>query len=63
MEVAQPFESCVMEDPYEKPDFWIVRLVALNTKHASIAATYRKDDFQLNSHIMHRLLQETYIDL
>ena len=63
IDVTQQVKSYVMENPYKEQDSWIVRLVSLNARLESIAVTYRRDEFQLISHIMHRLLQETYKNL
>ena len=53
--LAQELESYTMENTKEDLDEWIARLMAINSHLAAIGATYRKNDLQMISHIMHRL--------
>ena len=61
-QVAQELENCTLESSKEDPDEWIARLMAINARLGSIGATYRKNDLEMISLIMHRLPQDTYKD-
>src|SRR6476646_2017624 len=53
-------ESTELDDPYEDPEVWFTNILKLNSRLASIKASYGKEDLQIISHVLSKLPRELY---
>src|SRR5215207_1827027 len=58
--LSSDFQQCELDDPYEDPEVWIVRLININTQLGSINKTYLHDDVQMVIHILNKIPKELY---
>ncbi len=63
VDIESDFTSCKMKTDMEDPSLWIGRLKIINERLAQVGAKYKKNDYNLISHIFANLPQKLYMDV